>query len=82
MFGGPMGNPRRFPTRRLIDLVGPARPISYGILTTTIPDLSMQREFARRASAIGDLRVPGLASLARLDALFASLQHRAFRGEL
>jgi len=32
MFGDPIENPRKLPVRRMIDLVDPARPISYGIL--------------------------------------------------
>jgi type I restriction enzyme S subunit len=46
------------------------------------PDLSKQREFAQRANAAGRLRSSECAALAELDTLFASLQHRAFRGEL
>ncbi|HLH91592.1 MAG TPA: restriction endonuclease subunit S [Xanthobacteraceae bacterium] len=45
-------------------------------------DLRVQREFALRASAIDALMQHYRAHLAKLDALFASLQHRAFRGEL
>lgn len=41
-----------------------------------------QREFARRVSAVEALKASQRASLAELDALFASLPHRAFRGEL
>jgi len=47
-----------------------------------LPPLSLQREFARRVTAVEKLRTAQRASLAELDALFASLQHRAFRGEL
>lgn len=32
MFGDPIENPKRFPQRRMIELVDPARPITYGIL--------------------------------------------------
>jgi type I restriction enzyme S subunit len=46
------------------------------------PSLSMQREFARLSDATGSVRAAHRASLATLDALFSSLQHRAFRGEL
>ncbi|MFI6238977.1 restriction endonuclease subunit S [Micromonospora sp. NPDC050795] len=46
------------------------------------PPLSLQDEFAARVAQIESLRVPHKASLAELDALFASLQDRAFRGEL
>ncbi len=47
-----------------------------------IPPVALQREFARRVAAIDKLETAHRASLADLDALFASLQHRAFRGEL
>jgi restriction endonuclease S subunit len=51
-------------------------------LTVPIPPVSLQREFARRATVVEKLKAAHRASLAELDALFASLQHRAFRGEL
>lgn len=47
-----------------------------------IPPLALQQEFARRIAAVEKLRSSQRRSLAELDALFASLQHRAFRGEL
>ncbi|WP_433687517.1 restriction endonuclease subunit S [Micromonospora carbonacea] len=47
-----------------------------------LPPLPLQREFARRIDAIEKLRAAQRASLAELDALFASLQDRAFRGLL
>jgi len=47
-----------------------------------LPPLSLQQEFARRVEAIEQLKTTHRESLAQLDALFASLQHRAFRGEL
>lgn len=47
-----------------------------------LPDIELQREFARRVAAVEKLKTAQRASLAELDALFASLQHRAFRGEL
>jgi type I restriction enzyme S subunit len=46
------------------------------------PPLELQREFAMRIAAVDKLKSAHHASLAKLDALFASLQHRAFRGEL
>jgi type I restriction enzyme S subunit len=46
------------------------------------PPLSLQNDFARRVAAVEKLRTAHRASLAEMDALFASLQHRAFRGEL
>ena len=50
--------------------------------TVVLPPISLQREFARRVTAVEKLKTAQRASLADLDALFASLQHRAFRGEL
>jgi type I restriction enzyme S subunit len=46
------------------------------------PPIDLQREFARRVTAVEKLKTAQRAALAELDALFASLQHRAFRGEL
>jgi len=46
------------------------------------PPLKEQREFARRVASLDGLRTTHRCSLAQLNALFASLQHRAFRGEL
>jgi type I restriction enzyme S subunit len=47
-----------------------------------LPPLSLQKEFAHRVEAVEELKKSHRASLSELDALFASLQHRAFRGEL
>lgn len=47
-----------------------------------LPPLPLQHEFARRVAGIEKLKTAQRTSLAHLDALFASLQHRAFRGEL
>jgi type I restriction enzyme S subunit len=46
------------------------------------PPISLQREFACRVTAVEKLKTAQRASLAELDALFATLQHRAFKGEL
>jgi type I restriction enzyme S subunit len=46
------------------------------------PPLTLQREFARRVGVVEKLKTAQRASLAELDALFATLQHRAFQGEL
>jgi type I restriction enzyme S subunit len=51
-------------------------------LPMPLPPISLQREFARRVTAVEALKTAQRASLAGLDALFATLQHRAFRGEL
>jgi type I restriction enzyme, S subunit len=47
-----------------------------------VPPLPLQREFAAQVSAVERLKASQRVSLTKLDALFASLQHRAFRGEL
>ena len=47
-----------------------------------LPPLPLQQEFARRVEAVEHLKTQQRAHLATLDELFASLQHRAFRGEL
>ncbi len=46
-----------------------------------VPD-SLQKIFVARNQAIENLKTQHRTALAELDALFASLQHRAFRGEL
>jgi type I restriction enzyme S subunit len=47
-----------------------------------VPPIELQREFARQVRAVEKLKTAQRASLEELDALFGSLQHRAFRGEL
>ncbi len=47
-----------------------------------IPPIELQRGFSSRVLAINEIKKRHLIFLAELDALFASLQHRAFRGEL
>jgi len=47
-----------------------------------LPPIELQKEFAERVAAVEKLKATQRASLAELDTLFASLQHRAFRGEL
>lgn len=54
----------------------------FKMLTIELPPLKFQRAFARRVKAIERLKSTHHADLAELDALFASLQYRAFRGEL
>ncbi|MEG4989852.1 restriction endonuclease subunit S [Microcoleus sp. BR0-C5] len=51
-------------------------------IPVTLPPLELQKEFAHRVKAVEKLKAAHRASLSELDALFASLQHRAFRGEL
>ncbi len=47
-----------------------------------LPPLLLQREFAAQVSVVQRLKSVQRTSLAKLDTLFASLQQRAFRGEL
>jgi len=47
-----------------------------------VPPLPMQHDFSQRVAIVDRLRAAHRASLAEMDTLFASLQHRAFRGEL
>jgi type I restriction enzyme, S subunit len=47
-----------------------------------LPSMSEQQEFTDRIQAIEALKAQHRESLAKMDTLFNSLQHRAFRGEL
>ena len=51
-------------------------------LTVIVPPKATQLEFARRMQEVTSLLTSGEAALNELESLFASLQHRAFRGEL
>jgi type I restriction enzyme S subunit len=51
-------------------------------LNVPFPPLPLQKEFAQRVEAVEKLKATHHASLSQLEALFTSLQHRAFRGEL
>jgi type I restriction enzyme, S subunit len=53
----------------------------FGI-TLGLPPLTLQQQFADRIQAIETLKTHHRQSLATMDTLFNSLQHRAFRGEL
>lgn len=55
---------------------------SLNRLELSVPPLALQQEFARRVEAIERLKAAHRRFLEEMDALFASLQHRAFRGEL
>jgi type I restriction enzyme S subunit len=47
-----------------------------------LPELALQRKFESDVDRLIHIRAAYSASLAKLDSLFASLQYRAFRGEL
>lgn len=51
-------------------------------LPIPLPSLQLQDRFASRLNAIESLKGYHRTHLAKLDVLFASLQHHAFRGEL
>ncbi len=51
-------------------------------LQIIVPPKSLQQEFSTRKESLHSLQRNGESGLADLNALFASLQHRAFRGEL
>jgi type I restriction enzyme, S subunit len=51
-------------------------------VSIVVPPLALQQTFATRIQAIEALKATHRAALAQLDALFASLQQRAFAGEL
>jgi hypothetical protein len=45
-----------------------------------VPLLPLQHEFTRRVAAVEKLKAAHRASLAEMDALLTTLQHRDFRG--
>ncbi|MEO6742647.1 MAG: restriction endonuclease subunit S [Chthoniobacteraceae bacterium] len=51
-------------------------------LTIPVPPLPLQKEFAQRVSEIREMEAAQAASRRRPEALFQSLLHRAFNGEL
>lgn len=55
---------------------------SLGALTIPVPPLELQQTFATRVAGVERLKELHRKHLAELDALFSSLQHRAFKGEL
>jgi type I restriction enzyme S subunit len=51
-------------------------------LTVPIPDIEVQHLFSRKLAEVDSLREHARRHFDKLNALFASLQHRAFNGEL
>ena len=51
-------------------------------MTISVPPISIQKQFAEKLLAVDKIRTSLLAAQTSFDQLFASLQHRAFRGEL
>jgi type I restriction enzyme S subunit len=52
------------------------------VFESICPPIALQQEFARRVRVVEKLKAAQRTALAEQDALFATLQHRAFRGEL
>lgn len=55
---------------------------SFEKLEIVVPPLGLQETFASRIQAVESLKATHRTALAESDALFASLQHRAFSGQL
>ncbi|SFC33849.1 type I restriction enzyme, S subunit [Polaromonas sp. OV174] len=53
-----------------------------GAFEILLPSMVLQQTFATRIQAIDDIKANHRAALSELDELFASIQHRAFKGEL
>lgn len=51
------------------------------IIEVPVPPLDMRRQFADRVAAVERLKIQQQTHLSELEALFASLQHRAFSGQ-
>lgn len=51
-------------------------------VSVVVPPIDLQRVFAARIHGVETLKATHLAALLESDALFASLQHRAFAGQL
>jgi type I restriction enzyme S subunit len=66
------------------NIIGMANINAQELRSITIPKppLDLQNKFARTVSRLLENREMQLRSQAKLDALFASLQHRAFQGDL
>ena len=62
----------------LHEAVSKAEALAYADSRTAC--FHARREFARRVTTVERLKTAHRASLEELDALFATLQHRAFKG--
>lgn len=54
----------------------------FAAMPFPIPELALQRKYVERVEVVRTLKAQHQSALAELDALFASLRSRAFRGEL
>lgn len=74
---------QRFFTNELRTVSQPTLNIKQLSETTVVlPPIDLQHEFALRVATVEKLKTAHNASLTEMDALFTTLQHRAFRGEL
>ena len=53
-----------------------------GAFEILLPSLALQNAFATRMKTVDALKTAHFTALSEIDTLFASLQHRAFRGAL
>jgi type I restriction enzyme S subunit len=67
------------PTETTIPHISPLELKSFPVI---LPPLPLQQKFAAIVESVERQKAAQRAHLAELDALFAALQHRAFRGEL
>ncbi|MBY6277653.1 restriction endonuclease subunit S [Symbiobacterium thermophilum] len=75
--------------RRQIELLARTTNGTYKInqtmladITLVVPPIELQRKFGEQVSTIQQLKSKYRTSLVQFEALYASLQHRAFKGEL
>lgn len=74
-----------YPTLRALGRGGNQANLNLELVrrvAVVVPNLSDQKRFAATERKIEDVAAAARQKLVELDALFASLQHRAFRGEL
>ena len=63
-------------------LLGMVSKSAFSAISIPIPPTSLQSRFAAIAESVEQQKTSQRAHLAELDTLFASLQSRAFRGDL
>ena len=82
LIGGPRGKAYFFRSAKQTTGIASINMTQLREFPLILPPVDLQRAFATRVAEIDKLKSEHRAHLAKLDALFASLQHRAFRGEL
>ncbi|MEI7462703.1 MAG: hypothetical protein WCK15_25150, partial [Pirellula sp.] len=82
VFGQPQFKKAHFPSSRGVAIPNlPPMNVMKEIGFIT-PPLKLQERFAAIFESVEQQKIQMRSHLGELDALFASLQHRAFRGEL